>query len=74
MSASDRDDLHEGYGTQAGGAFPFVRAVIRRPIVESTSDLAQTLLLRGFKCAAAFGLGRPANSGPGPGRESLVVG
>jgi len=48
VSESDKDDLRDGHEIHPGGAFPFVRTVIQQSLVESTSDLARTLLLQGF--------------------------
>jgi BirA family transcriptional regulator, biotin operon repressor / biotin---[acetyl-CoA-carboxylase] ligase len=48
VSELDQNDLGGGHATHASGAFPFVRTVVERPVVESTSDLTRALLLRGF--------------------------
>ncbi len=48
MSALGEDDPGDGHEIGVGGVFPFVRAVIHRSLVESTSDLARTQLLQGF--------------------------
>jgi BirA family biotin operon repressor/biotin-[acetyl-CoA-carboxylase] ligase len=48
VSKPDQSNLCGDQAAYAGGVFPFVRTFIERPVVESTSDLAQDLLLRGF--------------------------
>lgn len=48
MSRSDTDDLGDDHEPDTNKGFPFVRTAMERSIVESTNDLARTLLLRGY--------------------------
>jgi BirA family biotin operon repressor/biotin-[acetyl-CoA-carboxylase] ligase len=48
VSEPDDGIFGKGHKRGTGGAFPFVRTVVERPVVESTNDVARALLLRGF--------------------------